>query len=196
MDFSGDDIDRDGKGGMVAEGAYCFQVTEVNPHSENTGDMVLEAEVISGTTPTEVGKKHYEYVKYPDGSLGDAANGVRRSIIRQVFYALKLTTPEELKANPKFRVDLSLAVGRLFCGKIKHEHYTSNSGEQKAKATLFQKGAWDMWAVDSPKSAGIPIPSSGNGNGSGQSSAASTPAPSSSQPAAGVNDPELDAMLG
>ena len=164
FDFSGDDIDRDGTGGQVAEGSYCFQVTDVVPHTDNSGDMMVEMEVLSGTVPTEVGKKHHEYFRYPDPDLSDQANGVRRTILRQLFYALALTSPEELKANPKFHVDLALALGRMCCGKIKHESYKAGNGEQKSKAVLFKKGAWDLWALDSPKAAGIPLPSS-NGDG-------------------------------
>lgn len=167
MDFTGDDIDRDGKGGMVAEGGCHLQCMGIVPRTENSGDMDVEFEVLAHVKPTEVGKTHHEYFRYPDPTLSDDANGVRKSQMRQLFYALKLTTPEELKANPRFKIDLSLAVGRTCCGKIKHDHYTSKSGEAKTKATLFTKGNWDLWAVDSPKAAGIPLAGGGQGGGAG-----------------------------
>ena len=130
--------------------------------------MKVVLEVLSGTVPSEIGKTHHEYISYPDPKYSDEANGVRRSVIRRLFYALKLTTPEELKVNPKFRVDLQLAIGRICCGKVVHDEYNG-----KIKAKFFHKGG-DLFASDSPKAAGIPMPAAAgagaNGNGNGQQS--------------------------
>ena len=160
MDFEGDDIDRDGKGGgtPLAEGSYCLQVTEIEPHTEKTGDMKVTLEVRSGTVASEVGKTHFEYISYPQSDLSDDANNVRKSIIRRFFYAVKLTTPDEIKANPKVKIDLGLAIGRQCCGKCVHDVYND-----KPRAKFFHKGG-DLFAVDSPKAAGIPMPTSTNGN--------------------------------
>jgi hypothetical protein len=157
-DFSGDDIDRDLKGGgsPLAIGLYCLQCTEIVPHTPETGDMKIVLEVISGTVPSEVGKTHHEYIKYPEGpndpSNPKCPNTVRRSIQRRFFYAMGLTTPEEIKANPRVKINLELAVGRRCCGKIAHREYNG-----KTYAEFFGKGG-DLFAVDSPKAAGIPMP--------------------------------------
>ena len=164
FDFGGDDLDRDGKGGGVAVGAYTFMTSGVTLHTEKTGDMQLDLEVLAGLPATEVGKTHHEYLKYPDNSLSDDANGVRRSIIRQVLYALKLTTPEQLKANPRIRIDWQLAIGRVVKGKLSDDSYTAADGSTKSKTVLFKKGAWNLWAADDPKAAGIPEPANGGNN--------------------------------
>src|SRR5208337_1024310 len=133
FDFEGEDFDRP-QGGQVAIGSYCFQVTAITLHSDSTGDFVLESEVLSGVPGTEAGKKHYEYFKYaeskPDWSNRSDPSTVRMRIFEQMFLALKLATPEEMKVRG-WKPNFDLAVGRLFCGKIKHETYTSASGDEK-----------------------------------------------------------------
>jgi hypothetical protein len=169
FDFGDDDIDRDGKGGGVAVGAYTFQVANVVTHTENSGDMMLELEVLAGTPASEVGKTHHEYIKYPKPDLGDDANGVRRSIIRQTLYAFGLTTPEELKANPRVKINWALAIGRVCKGKLADDSYQDASGSTKSKTVLFKKGHWCLWAASDPKAAGIPEPAN---MGGGQSNKA------------------------
>ena len=87
FDFTGDDLDRDGKGGGVAPGAYTFQCTNVILHTEKSGDMQLDLEVLNGTVPTEVGKTHHEYLKYPDGQYGPEADAARRRCLGKCFTA-------------------------------------------------------------------------------------------------------------
>jgi len=197
FDYEGEDFNRPEGGAMISEGSYCFQVTEI---VQNVGDngFLIKLEVISGEPPTETGKVHFEYFNYPTGKP-DWSNNKDPNVVclrkfQQLFFALKLTTKEELEAmaarHERFRPDWDLALGRLCCGKLKKDEW-----EGKVRMKLLGK-TWDLWSVDSPKSAGIPIPSSGNGNGNGQSSATSSTSTASTQPAAGVNDPELDAMLG
>ena len=186
MDFTGDDIDRDGKGGGVAVGAYTFKVTNVILHTEKTGDLQLDLEVLNGTVPTEIGKTHHEYIKYPETSLGDDANGVRRSIIRQVLYALQLTTPEALKANPRIKVNWAMAAGRVCKGKLADDSYVDSQGDKKSKTVLFKKGHWCLWSPTDPKAAGIPGVASDGANPPQQPP---QQPPQGQQPAGGEPDP-------
>ncbi|MEN6507131.1 MAG: hypothetical protein ABFD92_21550 [Planctomycetaceae bacterium] len=165
MDFEGDDIDKDGTGGMLPEGGYEFVLVDIEPHTENSGDMLVKLEVTAGTQPNQKGRTHHEYFKYPETGLSDNANGVRRSIFRQLFYALGLATKEQLKANPKLRVNLVEAIGRRCCGIIKHEKYPKADGSEGTKATLFTKGHWDLWHPSDPKAEGIPREAGGTGGG-------------------------------
>ena len=208
MDFDGDDFDPDraGGGGMVDEGSFCFQIINIDPHTEKTGDMDIEMEVVSGTKPSQLGKKHHEYLKYPGPDIPQKGNAARKEMMFLAFCAMKLTTPAELKANNnRFRGDLSMAVGRLVCGKITHVHYTKNDGTPGCKAMLFpdngeHKYEKNLWAVDNPKAAGIPMPASdggavggsGNGapvtNGSGDGSSNGNGSSFADDPLAGMID--------
>lgn len=190
MDFGGDedgfDPDKAGSGGMVDEGSYCFLVTGVDPHTEKTGDMDIELEVVSGTVPSQVGRKHHEYLKYPDPSVPPGGNAARKEMIFLSLVAMGLTTPAELKANKnRFTGDLALAIGRMVCGKITHIHFDKKDGSKGCKAMLFpdngpHKYEKNFWSANSPKAAGIPMPAgtvageagSTNGNGTNGNAAA------------------------
>ena len=172
MDLDGEDIDRDGKFGILAEGSYHLILKELIEHSEKSNDMQAKFEVLAGKNVAEIGKVHYEFLGYPEPGLSEKANSVRKSQIRNLFYALKLTTPEEVKqlqeARKPLRIDLQMAIGRTCCGKITHEHYESRASEKKVKAKL----GFDLWSIDNPKAAGIPlanIDSSGGGTAFGAS---------------------------
>jgi hypothetical protein len=119
--------------------------------------MCVKLEVLAGKNVDQIGKTHYEFFSYPEADVSEKGNTVRKSLIRNLFYALKLTTPEEAKAlqaaHKPLRIDLAMAVGRQCCGKITHEHYESRAGEKKVKAKL----GFDLWPIDSPKAAGIPL---------------------------------------
>ncbi len=157
MDISGDDIDRDGRGGLfVAPGSYTFVCTNVVMHTERSGDFEFELEVLAGTDPTQIGRHHHEYLKYPTADLDDAAKAIRRRIFREVAYALGCTTKEDLKAQDKSRakIDFSKAIGAFCKGTLADDTY-----EGKFKSSFFKKGSRSgIWRPDDPKAAGIPAP--------------------------------------
>ena len=76
-------------------------------------------------------------------------------MLRQVLYSLQLTTPEQIKANPRIRVNWALAVGKVCKGKLIDDPYEKND-ETIHKSVLFKKGHWGLWAPNDPKAAGIP----------------------------------------
>lgn len=158
MDISEDDVDRDGKVGViVAPGSYIFACTNLTMKTETTGDMDLELEVLSGTDPTQVGKKHHEYVKHITDDLAVEAKAVRRRIFREIAYALGCTSKDALKAatdKRSVKIDFSKALGAFCAGILVDDEYNG-----KHKSTFFKKGTKGaIFPLDDPRAAGIPKP--------------------------------------
>lgn len=146
-----DDWDPDqveGGGGGVAPGKYHFQVQDAVEDGGRNGELLLKCEVLAGTDATQIGHVHFEYITRPTPGC---KKGVWSKVL-QIAMALGLYTADELKklkASGRAPViHWDHAAGRQFCGKVSEEMY---EGKPQRKLNF------DIWAVDSPKAAGIPL---------------------------------------
>ena len=163
--FSMDDVDADrpgsGGGGQLPEGGYKFVVTEVVIQNDR-GSTQIECEVVEAKDANLVGRKHIEYLKWPDSSRNDEANWVIANRIRKEqllawCYAAKTTNPEAIKARQQARqgfdsVWLEAMVGVQLLGYIKPDIYVDAAGVQKSPSKCEGR----VWALDNPKGKGIP----------------------------------------
>lgn len=130
-----------------AVGGYHFEVSRVEENSVSSGkgsaQMEVDIDVLAGTVADQEGKSHREYFTKSEAAA-------KRALLFAV--ACGLTTVEELKAckeqgrNPV--IDFSKAVGRQFKGRLEEEEY---EGKKRVKL------GFNMWPVDSPKAADIPV---------------------------------------
>jgi len=160
-DFSFDDVDPDapgsfGGGGKLPEGGYRFSIVEVIVKNEKDSTQI-ECEVICAKDAALVGRKHYEYLAWPDGEHSPEYNRIKKEQLLAWCYAAKTTSPEEIKARQQARQGFSptwlkAMVGRQVLGFIKQDAYTNAAGDEKTSAKCEGR----VWAVDNPKGRGLP----------------------------------------
>ena len=113
-----------------------------------------------------------------------AGQRVRRTILRQLFYALALTSPEVPEANPKIpRRPVSCPRPHVLRQGQARFLTRPAAASRKTKAVLFEEGAGSVPST-APSPAGIPMPSS---NGDGEAGEL--------QPAGALGD-DLDDLIG
>lgn len=143
--FELDDIDIDNIDGydVVAPGRYHVEASSVDPGGGKNGEMIVDYEVLSGTTPNQEGKTHRDYY---------SASPAARKRVLMFALATKIVTVEELKAareaNRRPKIEWRDAVGRQLCVEINEEEY---EGKKRSKV------GFGIYAVDSPRAAGIPL---------------------------------------
>jgi len=133
------DPEKVGGGDFPEPGVYHFEILEFMESDPRNSATWFDAEVLSGTTRGQEGKIHREYVNW-------------RTAV-ELAVALKLTTKEELSRHKAAGTDpeidfQQLAVGRQFVGELQAEEY---EGKKRNKLSFR------VWAVDSPKSKGVPL---------------------------------------
>ena len=143
--------DKLGKFDTVAPGRYHVMVAVVDENGGyDNASVVVDFDILAGTTPDQEGKQHREYLdRTTKSGTGKAMS----------FYcAVGITSEAELekckeeKRNPV--IDTTLAVGRQCCIEIQKEEWNDKkSGEPKSA----NKIGFRYFPVDSPKAAGIPI---------------------------------------
>jgi len=204
--FGFDDVDPDAPGsrggGRLPEGGYKFAITEVIVQNDK-GSTEIECEVLAAKDSNLVGRKHKEYLSWPDGQHSADYNRIKKEQLLAWCYAAKTTSPEEIKARQQARQGFSTAwleamVGRQVLGFVKEDTYTSNSGSEKTSAKCEGR----VWAIDNPKGKGIPgwidtgKPAGGNGTGgNGTGGQAATPTQPATQPVhSSVSTPSVPAV--
>lgn len=184
--FGFDDIDPDAPGsrggGMLPEGGYCVQITEVIVQNER-GSTQIECEVVNAKDGSLLGRKHTEYQSWPDGQHAETYNRIKKEQLLAWCYAAKTTNAEEIKARQQARQGFNVGwldamLGRKVLVFIKHDSYVDASGNDKTTAKVEGR----VWALDNPKGKGIPgciatAPAAGNGNGSNAKQSQQTAAP-------------------
>jgi hypothetical protein len=154
IEYNYDDFDPDKIGGQfdtVAPGRYHVMVAALAEEGGyDNASMVVDFDILAGTTPNQEGKQHREYI--------DRTSKPGTSKAMSFYCAVGITTVAELKKlieekrNPAF--DPMLAVGRQLCIEIQKEEWTDKkSGEPKSA----NKIGFRYFGIDSPKAAGIPI---------------------------------------
>jgi len=145
VEFSTENYDPDKMDGFdfPEVGQYHAEVSHVDEDGGKNGEMVVDFEILAGTTANQEGKSQREY-------FSKTAAAEKRML--QFACATGLTTVEELKAkkekgeNPV--IDFNMARGRQLCIGIEAETY-----EDKTR----NKVGFRMWHVDSDKAKGIPL---------------------------------------
>jgi len=155
--FTFNDVDPDrpgggGGGGYLPEGGYHFMVTEVTVKNER-GSTQIECEILAAKDPALVGRRHTEYLKWPDGKHSVEYNRIKKEQLLAWCYAAKTTSADEVKARQQARQGfeskwLEAMLGREVLGYMKLEKY----GEGKT----WCKCEGRVWAMDNPKGKGIP----------------------------------------
>jgi len=152
--FAFDDVDPDApgskSGGKLPEGTYKFTITEVELHNEH-GNISVECEVADAEDVSTVGRKHFEYVRWPGANDKDGGK-TAKEIILAWCYAAKTTSAEVIKARQKAGQGFDTAwleqmVGRSVIGFVK-------AGEYEGKPQAKING--NVWALDNPKAKGKP----------------------------------------
>jgi len=196
--FGFDDVDPDAPGSRggrerLPEGGYLFAITDVIVQNEK-GSTQIECEVLFAKDGNLVGRKHIEYLSWPDAQHGADYNRIKKEQLLAWCYAAKTTSPEEIKARQQARQGFNPAwleamVGRQVLGFVKVDAYTGNDGNEKTSAKCEGR----VWALDNPKGKGIPgwidtgkTPAAGNGTAA---HTAATPAAVQTQQTAPVGDP-------
>ncbi len=188
--FGFDDVDPDapgsfGSGGRLPEGGYRFAITEVIVKNEK-GSTQIECEVLAAKDEKLVGRKHHEYLSWPDGEHGEVYNRIKKEQLLAWCYAAKTTSAEEIKARQQAQQGFNPAwleamVGREVLGFVKVEDYTDASGNDKTSAKCEGR----VWSLDNPKGKGIPGWVASPAAGPGSSAAAQvSPAPTTTTPVA------------
>jgi len=158
--FTFEDVDPDrpgsGGGGFLPEGGYKFVVTEVTVKNER-GSTRIECEVVAAKDPALVGRKHVEYLNWPDGQHSPEYNRIKKEQLLAWCYAGKTTNPKEVAEYKQARKGfeprwLEGIVGRPVLAYVKLEKYTAASGEGKTSCKCEGR----VWAMDNPKGKGIP----------------------------------------
>ena len=160
--FDFDDIDPDapgskGGGAKLPEGGYKFAITEVILKNKN-GSTQVECEVLDAKDVALVGKKHIEYLPWPEAGQGEVYNRIKKEQLLAWCYAAKTTNAEEVKARQQARQGfvpawLENMAGRNVLGFVKQEMYQDkNTGADKVSAKCEGR----VWSLDNPKGKGIP----------------------------------------
>lgn len=158
--FGFDDVDPDrpgsGGGSKLPEAGYGFSITEVIIKNDR-GSTQIECEVLAAKDASLVGRKHVEYLSWPDSAHSAEYNRIKKEQLLAWCYAAKTTSTEEIKARQQARQGfdagwLEAMVGRHVLGFVKQDTYTDASGNEKTTAKCEGR----VWAVDSPKGKGIP----------------------------------------
>ena len=182
--FTMDDVDADNVvsagGGKLPEGSYGLLITEV-VLKDQYGNTTVECEVVLAKNAALVGKKHYEYLRWPAATDKDGGATAKR-ILLGWCYAAKTTSPEEIKARQQARQGFNAAwlesmVGRQVLAFVKAEEY---EGKQKAKIQ------GNVWALDDPKGKRV---ADEIGLSQPVASAANATKPASEKPAVAASDP-------
>jgi len=195
--FGFDDVDPDAPGSRggrerLPEGGYLFAITDVIVQNEKRSTQI-ECEVLFAKDGNLVGRKHVEYLPWPDSQHGQDYNRIKKEQLLAWCYAAKTTSPEEIKARQQARQGFNPAwleamVGRQVLGFVKVDTYTGNDGNEKTSAKCEGR----VWALDNPKGKGIPgwvDTGKTSAAGSGATTTAATSAASQTQQTAPTGDP-------
>lgn len=156
-----DDIDPEKPGSVggaakLPEGGYCFMIIEVIVQNEK-GSTQIECEVVDAKDTNLIGRKHIEYLQWPDSQHGETYNRIKKEQLLAWCYAAKTTSAEIIKQRQQARQGfdpawLSSMVGRRVLGFVKTETYTGADSSEKTSAKCEGR----VWALDNPKGRGIP----------------------------------------
>ena len=131
----------DGFNGPAA-GRYHVVVAKVDEDGGEWGEMVVDFEVLAGTTPNQEGLKHREYFQKTIKAM---------SRIHTLAIALGMITPDELKRcqaegrSPSY--DFEAQKGKHLCIGITDDEYNGK---------VRQKVNFDLFRIDSAKVANWP----------------------------------------
>ena len=113
-DFDPESLDRIGPDA----GKYHFAVVGVDEEGGKKGEMIIDLEVLAGTTPKQEGRVHREY-------LTKSIKAMKR--FHSLAIALGMVTVEKLKemkeANERPKYDFPAQIGKQLCAELFEEEY-------------------------------------------------------------------------
>lgn len=182
LDFDGLDPNRLEKFDRVLPGSYHMAIVQAEEYGgKNNDKLVLEYQVISGTTPGMEGRT------IKDNIPMSSDEWVRRKKAK-IAFAIRLTTPEQAAAAKKAGKPISLnwsdAIGRHLCVRVKERRYDKDGTEQVTSQVGFSE---DIFAIDAPDAQGIPIDRAAIKAAYGGKNPFGTPAPAQQQKPAAAN---------
>lgn len=148
FDLMVDDVDLDRVGGKekVQPGSYHMLVESVDEDGGEKGEMVVELQILRGTTPNMEGKMYEEkfskeYKEWPLRKLTAFA------------IAARLVTKEELKAAKASgkapKIEWTQAVGRSICIELENNEYNGKT---------YTRLAWDnIWSPADKRASHVPL---------------------------------------
>ena len=151
FDFDDVDPDKVGSGSILPEGGYRAVVTSVTVQNDN-GSTTVECEIKCAKEPRYVGKKHFEFLRWPKPDGSEVGNRIAKEQLLAWCFATKTTTPAEIKQRQQARQGFNPAwleamVGRDVLIFLKHEEY---------KGKISAKADGKVWAVDNLRGKNIP----------------------------------------
>jgi hypothetical protein len=153
-----DDVDPGKIGGNYpAPGRYHGIVRAIDPNDPQTGKLVVDVEILAGTTPEQEGRVQRLFFAHQGSSPNATAAAKRKKLTLAI--ALGLTSREEIakaKAEGKpLRLDFRFGIGREFLFEVVYNEKT------KSKTSVD----WGMWPLGAPEAADIPIKRASTGDG-------------------------------
>lgn len=132
-DFDPESFDRIGPDA----GKYHMAIVGIDEDGGSRGEMIVDLEVLAGTTPKQEGRVHREY-------MSKTVKAMKR--FHSLAIAIGFTTVEELKAmkerNERPKYDFTKAVGKQVCYELSEEEY---QGKTRVK------GDFNFYHVTHPK---------------------------------------------
>lgn len=149
-------------------GRYHVAVKRADDSMEKSDKVVVEFEVLAGTTPGQERRTHTEWYAVTDKALPR---------LTRLALACGLLRPGERKG-----VDFAEAEGRQLVIEIEENDYTDKDGNEKKGVRVTWMG---MWSLSNPDVADVPknaaaaklVGGNGNGNRNGQQATAPAAAP-------------------
>lgn len=132
----------------VEGGGYHASIVSYDTEGGKKGEMVVDFEILSGTTPNQEGKVHREFFK-------KEAKEVHVRKLLALAYATGALTPESAKQakarGESVKPNWSGIVGRQVCFNLERTEFPEGSG------SFFTRVVWsEIYAVTDRKAFGIP----------------------------------------
>ena len=147
--FGFDDVDPDAPGSRggrerLPEGGYLFAITDVIVQNEK-GSTQIECEVLFAKDGNLVGRKHVEYLPWPDSRHGQDYNRIKKILLRGATRPKPLRREIRRGSRPVgVQSGVARSDGRPAGPGIRQvDTYTGNDGNEKTSASARVVSALD-----------------------------------------------------
>lgn len=206
------DVDVDSVGGFdrVLKGSYLTKIHSVDEESDSKGKMIVDFEIICGTTPEQAGKMHREWFEKTNQKMA-----VRKQIALAI--AGGLTTVDKIKAaktsGEPVDIDYQDLIGKLVVINLEDNEYNGKTSTRIAWDEIYHpadkrvnhvplnagmlKAAGIVLPANRPvdgirPNSGVTAATNSNGNGNGAKPAAKSAANGAKPVAAAMSVDDIE----